>query len=43
VLRLEIPVAERAKPRKITIDLESDHRRQNAIDAQSQGREAVHA
>ncbi len=48
VLRLTIPVAERAKPRKITIDVHSDERQ--AIDArsddgqaQSEDRQSVNA
>ncbi len=43
VLRLKIPVAERAKPRKISIDVESDERYQHAIDAKSEDRQAVDA
>jgi HSP20 family protein len=42
VLRLNIPVAERAKPRKISIDVHSEDGR-SAIDAKSVGRQAVSA
>jgi HSP20 family protein len=42
VLRLNIPVAERAKPRKISIDVQSEEHQQ-AIDAKSEDRQAVSA
>ncbi len=40
VLRLTIPVAEKAKPRKIAIDISSE---QEAIDAKSEDRQSVNA
>ena len=43
VLRLEIPVAERAKPRKISIDVQSEDRHRQTIDATSEDRHAVNA
>jgi HSP20 family protein len=43
VLRLNIPVAERAKPRKISIDVQSGEPHQSAIDAKSEDRETVSA
>jgi HSP20 family protein len=43
VLRLNIPMAERAKPRKISIDVHSEEGQQRAIDTKSEDREAVNA
>ena len=43
VLRLEIPVAERAKPRKISIDVRSEDGHGQTIDATSDDRHAVSA
>jgi HSP20 family protein len=43
VLRLEIPVAERAKPRKISIDVQSEDRYRQTIEATSEDRHAVNA
>jgi HSP20 family protein len=43
VLRLEIPVAERAKPRKISIDVQSEDRHRETIDATSEDRHVVNA
>jgi HSP20 family protein len=43
VLRLNIPVAERAKPRKISIDVQPGEQHQEAIDAKSEDRQAVSA
>jgi HSP20 family protein len=43
VLRLNIPVAEKAKPRKIAIDVQAEDRHQEAIDARSEDRQAVSA
>ncbi len=43
VLRLNIPVAERAKPRKIAIDVGPEEQHQQAIDAKSEDRQAVNA
>jgi len=43
VLRLNIPVAEKAKPRKIAIDVQDEDRIQEAIDARSEDRQAVSA
>jgi len=43
VLRLEIPVAERAKPRKISIDVRSEDGHRQTIDATSEDRHAVSA
>jgi HSP20 family protein len=41
VLRLNIPVAEKAKPRKISIEVQSEER--EAIDAKSEDRPSVNA
>jgi HSP20 family protein len=41
VLRLNIPVAEKAKPRKISIDVESEEWHQRAIDAKSEDRQTA--
>jgi HSP20 family protein len=43
VLRLHIPVAEKAKPRKISIDVRSEEQHHQAIDAESENRQAVSA
>jgi HSP20 family protein len=43
VLRLSIPVAEKAKPRKISIDVRPEEQHQQAIDAKSEDRQAVSA
>lgn len=43
VLRLNIPVAERAKPRKISIEVGHEEQFASAIDAKSEDRQAVSA